>query len=211
MGNLTWTTERRTLRDLLPHPHNPRRLTPTQRQHLTRSLEKFGLADPPVVNPDGTIIGGHQRITILTDLYGENHELDVRIPNRPLTEEETRELNIRLNQNSGEWDEAILLEYFDDTELIAWGFEPPELPGPGEDPKETWVGTIEYEQEDQTAYRQIVVNFKTDEDAEAFAAALGISITKKTRSIWHPPVPWEDTRHLHWTDEEGTENADTPG
>jgi len=45
----------------------------------------------------------------------------------PLAEE--RELNIRLNRNSGEWDWDLLANNFDKDELISWGFDEEELLG----------------------------------------------------------------------------------
>ncbi len=44
-----------------------------------------------------------------------------------LTLEEERELNIRLNRNSGEWDWDALANNFDEEELIDFGFEAYEL------------------------------------------------------------------------------------
>jgi len=39
-----------------------------------------------------------------------------------LTPDKERELNIRLNKNSGEWDYDALANYFDVGELTEWGF-----------------------------------------------------------------------------------------
>ena len=44
-----------------------------------------------------------------------------------LTPEKERELNIRLNRNTGEWDYDSLANHFDVGELCEWGFDEAEL------------------------------------------------------------------------------------
>jgi hypothetical protein len=144
---IEWTTEQRKLKDLAEWPKNPRQLSQHDAEHIQRSIDKFGLADPLVVNADGRIIGGHQRkrIMLLMDEYGEDAVIDVRIPSRQLTESEAEELAIRLNRNSGNWDWDILENEFDVDMLLDYGFseydfelagielptdEPPVDPGP---------------------------------------------------------------------------------
>jgi len=126
MEKITWRTEKRRVRDLIPFEYNPRKLTKKQYEDLKKSLQKFDLADIPVINLDNTIIGGHQRIKILADLGRLDDEIEVRVPNRMLTDEELRELNLRLNKNIGEWD-FDLLANFDEGLLLEVGFETAEL------------------------------------------------------------------------------------
>lgn len=56
-------------------------------------------------------------------------EIEVRTPNRELTEKEFREYNIRSNKNIGSWDMDILANSFDTSDLIEWGFNENELFG----------------------------------------------------------------------------------
>ena len=51
---------------------------------------------------------------------------------------------------------------------------------------EEWAGMPEFIQQDKTAYRAIVVNFKSERAIKKFAEAIGQSLTDKTRSIWFP-------------------------
>lgn len=132
-GEIVWRTERRRLGDLLDWELNPRQLTEKQEAALAASLQRFGYVEEIVVNADGrSIIGGHMRRKVaLARRYLEPGALvDVRIPSRPLSEDERAELAIRLNRNSGEWD-FDALSSFDVDSLIAWGFEAAEL-GVGE-------------------------------------------------------------------------------
>jgi len=71
------------------------------------------------------IIGGHQRCRILKKL---GHKTAwVAVCDETITQEQIDELNIRLNRNSGEWDDDILANEWELRDLIEWGFTPDEL------------------------------------------------------------------------------------
>lgn len=122
---MKWNLEKRKIADLKPHPKNPRKLSKHDAKHLEESLERFGQCEPIIVNTDGMIIGGHQRIRTLKKM--KIKEVDVYIPDRDLTENEVDELNIRLNRNVGEWDFDILANEWEIDSLIDWGFTAEEL------------------------------------------------------------------------------------
>lgn len=122
MIRLEWRTEKRKLSTLIATEGNPRQLTAKQAQDLEKSLKKFNLVDIPAINVDNRIISGHQRVAILKALGRGNEEIDVRVPNRKLTEEEHREYMIRANKNLGEWN-FDLLANFDEELLKEVGFE----------------------------------------------------------------------------------------
>lgn len=127
MTEITWSIQSKSLSDLKDHPKNPRQLSKHDAEHLKISLSKFGLADKPIINTDGTIIGGHQRKRILKELGYK--QIDCLIPSRTLTQEEVDEFNIRLNKNSGEWDWDVLANEWDPEPLIQWGFTENDLTG----------------------------------------------------------------------------------
>jgi DNA modification methylase len=124
---LTWTNERKPLHTLTPWDLNPRKITAAQLESLRDSLDRFNLADPIIIDADGTIIGGRQRVEALCQLHSPTILVDVRVPNRKLTDDEFRELNIRLNRHNGEWDWARLEELFDADALQSLGFTIVEL------------------------------------------------------------------------------------
>ena len=128
---ITWKTEKRKIGDLIEWDQNPRQLSKHDYDHLKKSLDKFGVADPIIINLDGSIIGGHQRKKILLEagLLKQSDTIDVRIPDRQLTDDEARELAIRLNRNQGAWDFDALANNFDVEELTEWGFTEDELLG----------------------------------------------------------------------------------
>ena len=123
---LKWHTEKRKVKNLVPTEGNPRQLTERQAKDLEKSLKKFNLVDIPAINIDNRIISGHQRIAVLRALGREDEEIDVRAPNRELTEEEHREYMLRANKNLGEWNYDLLAN-FDEDLLKDVGFESEEL------------------------------------------------------------------------------------
>ena len=108
--------------------YNPRRIPKREMDSLKRSLREFGAVDPAVVNADGTIIGGHQRITAARQLGWTEFPV-VRVD---LEEDKARLLNLALNRISGQWDETKLAELLtelahDGADLALSGFEDSEL------------------------------------------------------------------------------------
>ncbi len=127
--SINWHNEKRRIKDIVPYVANPRQITDKQAKDLKASLAKFGLADPLIINTNNELIGGHQRKKILETLMGvaPDFEVDVRVPDRELTIDESRELNVRLNKNMGQWDFDILANNFELDDLKEWGFEDREL------------------------------------------------------------------------------------
>jgi DNA modification methylase len=123
---MQWTTQKRKIQDLVPYEVNPRKMTPEQEQKLIKSLEKFNLAEIPAVNADDTIISGHQRIKVLLSLGRGDELIDVRVPDRQLTDEELKEYNLMANTHAGQWDWAVLDEHFSDFDLDDMGIVLPD-------------------------------------------------------------------------------------
>jgi DNA modification methylase len=120
---LSWHNEKRKVNDLIPNPENPRRMTEKQTDELRKSLEKFNLAEIPAINTDNKIVAGHMRVATLQLLGRGDESIDVRVPNRKLTEKEYKEYLLRSNQNRGDWDWDLLANNFDINELIGAGFD----------------------------------------------------------------------------------------
>jgi len=108
MKELKWYTEKRKIGDLQEYKNNPRKISDENKLELEKSLKKFNVVDIPVLNIDNIVISGKQRLKILYELYGNDYEIDVRIPNRKLTNEEMEEYNICANTHAGDWDENKL-------------------------------------------------------------------------------------------------------
>lgn len=119
---LIWTTERRCVNDLVPFEKNPRTISPKQLADLTKSLKKFNLVEIPAIDKDGKILAGHQRLKVLQLLGRGNEEIDVRVPNRKLTEKEAEQYLISSNALGGDWD-FEKLKSFDLDLLLDIGFD----------------------------------------------------------------------------------------
>lgn len=124
MKAITWKTEKRKLQDLILSEYNPREAGEKETKDLAKSLSKFNLAAPLVINKNNHVIGGHFRLKILRERGVI--DVDVRVPNRELIQKEERELNLRLNKNLGQWD-INMLANFDEDVLKDVGFTSEEL------------------------------------------------------------------------------------
>lgn len=127
LAQLSWSTVKRKITDLVPTPYNPRQMTRKQAEDLAKSLAKFNLVEVPAVNTDGRIIAGHMRLKIYAMLSHDDPvrylpEIDVRIPSRALTKDEADEYMMRSNVNTGGWDYDSLSAW-DEGQLRSWGFD----------------------------------------------------------------------------------------
>lgn len=108
--------ERRQLNELKPAEYNPRKaLTPDDKdyQDILNSIDTFSYVDPIIINKDGTIIGGHQRLTVL--LAMGYTEADVVVVD--LNKQDEKALNIALNKIDGKWDNLKLKDLLVELDL----------------------------------------------------------------------------------------------
>ena len=115
------------INQLKPAEYNPRKANKKQIEDIKKSIEKFGLVDPLIVNNaenrKNIVIGGHLRLKVAKDMgYKEVPVVYVNIPDI----EKEKELNLRLNKNTGEFD-FDLLANFDEDLLKDVGFESVDL------------------------------------------------------------------------------------
>ena len=124
---LVWRTEFKKLKDLKEHGKNPRKITKDQMEKLKQSLKSFNYVETIVVNADNTILAGHMRVRALKAMGRGKEEIEVRVPNRMLSQKEAEEYLIRSNKNSGEWDWDRLANEWEIPDLLNWGFTQDEL------------------------------------------------------------------------------------
>lgn len=118
---------KKEIKDLKEAKYNPRKkLTPKDKefQNIKRSIEEFGYVEPIIINKDNTVIGGHQRLSVLKLLGYE----EVEVIQIDIDKTKEKALNIALNKITGEWNEEklhdLLLELHDeDFDLSLTGFE----------------------------------------------------------------------------------------
>jgi len=119
------------IESLIPASYNPRKkLKPgdIEFEKIKNSITEFGYVDPVIINQDMTVIGGHQRISVLKTLgYSE---IDCVVINIDKAKEKA--LNVALNKIGGEWDKELLAELIQELESLDYevsftGFEQAEI------------------------------------------------------------------------------------
>jgi DNA modification methylase len=119
------------INDLIPASYNPRKkLKPGDKEFekIKNSITEFGYVEPVIINKDLTVIGGHQRISVLRELGYD--EIDCIVIDIDKTKEKA--LNIALNKITGEWNKELLVDLIKDLQdsdfdIAFTGFEPPEI------------------------------------------------------------------------------------
>lgn len=193
------------LKDIHPAAYNPRvALKPGDAEYeaLKNSLERFGVAEPLIVNETtGNLVSGHQRLNVLIESGAEVVEV-VLIQ---ADEEQEKLLNIALNKIDGEWDYEKLRELFDeisDDDIKFTGFsteelnnlfdyECPEFDNLDDDDEavstETESDGKDEVAESSTAMKEfnIYLSFPSKEKAEAWLAEKGVDLkyTGSARNI----------------------------
>ncbi len=130
MSAMEWKTL--SVDALRPAAYNPRKkLKAGDKEYdkIKNSILEFGYVEPIIVNYDMTVIGGHQRLTVLKDLgYTEVQCVVVHIED----EHKVKALNIALNKITGAWNEQLLADLLVDLQSVDFntdltGFEAPEI------------------------------------------------------------------------------------
>lgn len=130
MSAMQWKTL--SVDALRPAEYNPRKKLKAgdkEYEKIKNSIQEFGYVEPIIVNYDMTVIGGHQRLTVLKDLgYTEVQCVEVHIED----ENKVKALNIALNKITGAWNEQLLADLIVDLQAANFntdftGFEAPEI------------------------------------------------------------------------------------
>ncbi|MDZ4785128.1 MAG: DNA modification methylase [bacterium] len=129
MKNIPIQTVEVLINDLIPADYNPRKHDDVASEQLKQSILRFGFVDPVIGNSStdrkNIIIGGHFRWEVAKALeYKTVPVVYVDIPDL----EKEKELNLRLNKNTGEFDWDLLAKY-DESFLADIGFSSGELDG----------------------------------------------------------------------------------
>ena len=130
MSEMKWQSL--SVEELHPAAYNPRKKLKAgdkEYEKIKNSILEFGYVEPIIVNYDMTVIGGHQRLTVLKDLgYTEVQCVVVEIKD----DNKVKALNIALNKITGAWDENLLAGLLVDLQAVHFntdftGFEAPEI------------------------------------------------------------------------------------
>jgi hypothetical protein len=203
------------LDELSPATYNPRTISDESMEGLRSSIQRFNCVQLIIVNTrdeKNVIVGGHQRYRALMDLKGDDHQVDCVTVD--LDDEEERLLNIALNnpEIQGEFDIGKLAESVkeirermpDDAGLIELRIEKllQEISAVGEDISSHWNGMPEFQQEDKTSFRDMIIHFQDQAAVDNFERLVQQTITDKTRYLWYPKQENMDTSNRSYGGED---------
>ena len=67
--------------------------------------------------------------------------------------------------------------------------------------KQEWLDMPEFEQEDRSPHRTILIHFENDEDVEKFGKLIEQKITPKKKYYWYPERKKTDSKNKRYVDE----------
>ena len=190
-----------------PQTRNSNRHTQRGMGQLEASMRKYGYVTPMTAAADGEIIDGSARAETGATVFGDDvlvvhHDgtkpvIMVRDDIPSADTPEAREISIaanRIAQVNLDFDPEVLLGDLQagvDLSGLWFEHELDNLLGAfaddGEiDSAQEWRGMPEFEQEDLTSFRRIVVHFASQTGVDRFAALVGQKLGEKTRAIWYP-------------------------
>lgn len=111
------------VKDLKPHPNNPRYIRDANFQRLVESMKDspWMLKTRPIVaNGDLVVIGGNMRLEAAKHLKWKTIPVEVV----DWTEEQQREFMIKDNITQGEFDWDIMSNEWEQDLLLSWGVDP---------------------------------------------------------------------------------------
>ena len=140
---IVWTEKTVPLAQLKPYERNPRIITKEAYDRLKAAIQGLGFHQRMVCQPPDEkgcfpIIGGHQRLKALSELGFK--EIQILVPDRPLTTDEFRQLLIQDNLPFGQHNFDILAADFELEELLNWGMPEAWLIGKEEEEKKAEAG-----------------------------------------------------------------------
>ena len=181
---------------LIPYTNNSRTHSPEQVQQIAGSIREFGFTNPILIDEENGIIAGHGRLAA-AQLIKQKEVPTIML--KGLTDAQKSAYVIADNKlaiNAG-WDEDLLgIEMMDlqasGFDLNIMGFSEVELNNILDianmvtNPEDEWAGMPDFDMEDATAFRSIIVHFNSQEHVDEFIDIMGQKITDKTKYIWHP-------------------------
>lgn len=196
--------KRRKVDDLIPYARNARTHSDEQVAQLAASIKEWGWTTPVLVDEDGEIIAGHGRVMAARKLGIEEVPTMTATGWTKAQKQAYVLADNQLPQNAG-WDIDLLKVEMQDLsgegfDLSLIGFDDGAIMNlalPVEEGQtnadEEWEGMPEFEQDDKTSFRHVIVHFENNDDLTEFFSIIGQSHTDKTKSIWFPEQENMDT------------------
>lgn len=172
---MNWHTETRKISELKNWESNPRTISEESYKELKESINDLGNFEPLVINVDGTVLAGNQRLRIHKERG--DIEVEVSVPERELTEQEIKKIGIISNRHSGEWDMDKLADGFGDVmEEIGFGDLMPVIEG-------DFNEDFSLKNGDREPFRQMTFTFSDEQATEIEEAIRTIKQTNEYKTM----------------------------
>ena len=185
------------------NPSNPRIIKNDKFKKLVKSIQEFPemlKLRPIVVDEDMMVLGGNMRLKASKEAGLSEVWIDIA---EGLTEEQKKEFIVKDNVGFGEWDWAMLGNEWNTIKITEWGLDVWENQDDKNelDAELEWSGMPEFNNDDLSPKRQLIISFRNEDDIKAFATLIKQKITEKTKSLWYPIAPHEKQFDKVYTDE----------
>tara|TARA_R110002167_G_scaffold9407_1_gene42947 strand:- start:737 stop:1333 length:597 start_codon:yes stop_codon:yes gene_type:complete len=185
------------------NPSNPRIIKNDKFKKLVKSIQEFPemlKLRPIIVDENMMVLGGNMRLKASKEAGLKEVWIDIA---EGLTEEQKKEFVVKDNVNFGEWDWAILGNEWNTIKITEWGLDVWENQDDRNElnAEAEWTGMPEFNNEDLTPKRQLIISFRNEDDIKVFANLIKQNITDKTKSLWYPEAIQEKQFDKLYTDE----------
>ena len=182
--------------EIKPYENNPRKKLDIEK--VANSIKEFGWQQPIVVDKNNVIIVGHSRLSAAKLLQYKT----VPVLVADISPEKAKAYRIADNKTNeySDWDFSALNKEFTDLldnnyNLDNLGFQEHELESlvifddsntKWLDQKEEWQDMPEYDHNDETPFRSMIMHFMTKKDFETFLQLIQQDATEKTIWVYFP-------------------------
>ena len=122
---INWKIEKRKINELQAWKKNPRTITKNAFIKLKERIKKRGFHDILKITQDNIVLSGNQRLKALQEIGIK--QIDVKMPDRKLTQKEMEQIALESNISDGEWDYDKMTNEFDQSMLEDLGIDIGEL------------------------------------------------------------------------------------
>jgi hypothetical protein len=120
---LKWNTKIINMDEIRVSEINPRKWERKQIKEMNDSIEQFGYTRLIMLDFDNVIVAGNLCFYTLKNIRNQSGKIEVRYPNRKLTEAEFKKYMVIDNKMAeNKWDYDILKDSFSESDLKEWGF-----------------------------------------------------------------------------------------
>lgn len=173
--------------DLIKYELNNKIHNENQINLIANSIKEFWFKNPIIIDKNNIIIAWHWRLEASQKLWLNDIPCiiaddltDIQIKKYRLLDNKLAELaennieNIKLELD--ELQDIELNELFFNEQI---------------DINKTWEWMPEFNQEDKTAYKSIIIHFKWENEYKDFSKLINQNLTDKTKSVWYPKIEIE--------------------